>query len=163
MSQNWDLFCQTVRLTLTKWQALQLAIENSPYVPYEPPQQELERHILDFFVKHQQQVQADELAGNFEDFFAEQLDCEVEDGSFEHVGKQLVELYATVVVKQDTQAGLNYVQLMSNVQLPQSSVEEDEDFEEMEEVHEPRPKQEKIIDEDGFELVQSKKKRPPPQ
>ncbi|KAJ3312916.1 hypothetical protein HDV04_002573 [Boothiomyces sp. JEL0838] len=169
VSERWTFFQEAVDIVFTKWTALQIAIDNSPYTG-QTPQKDLLEGTLEFFKEHNGQIHADELSNNFESFMEEQLDCFCEDNSPYQVSVHLLKLFGEIVINSDLtslqsmrDALKRGKKVVSKVVVDEgasdSDMENDENMDVEMQVDTPvYTKPEPIIDEDGFELVVRKKK-----
>lgn len=183
--QRWTLFKEAASCVFDRWTALQLAIDHQMAgVSTRERSQELLEHLSDFFQQYGTEVMDHEIAENLKDFFDQVFNAELDDGSPEQIGKTMVRLYREVVVEGKTEE----VEAMkekarqqhgraaaASVKANGDDSSDDEDGEDestnaepMDVDEESRPalqnepqnrRPEPIIDDDGFELVQSKKGR----
>ncbi|KAJ3318278.1 hypothetical protein HDV06_000721 [Boothiomyces sp. JEL0866] len=170
VSERWAFFQEAVDIVFTKWTALQIAIDNSPYTG-QTSQKDLLEGTIEFFKEYNGQVHADELATNFERFMEEQLDCFCEDNSPYQVSTHLLKLFAEIVGNSDltllqvmrdelVRTGKKVVsKVVADDGASDSDMDNDENTDVEMQVDTPAyTKPEPIIDEDGFELVVRKKK-----
>ncbi|KAJ3274307.1 hypothetical protein HDV01_003158 [Terramyces sp. JEL0728] len=169
VSERWAFFQEAVDVVFTKWTALQIGIDNSPY-PGQTPQKDLVEDTVEFFKEYNGQIHADELASNFDRFLEEQLDCYCEDNSPYQVSTHLLKLFAEIIGNSDlttlqvmkeelSKRGREVVSKVVADEGASDSEMEDESMDvEMQADTPVYTKPEPIIDEDGFELVVRKKK-----
>lgn len=154
-------FRDSLEILFSRWVALQIAIENSPYTHKENPAEDLLVLTMNFF--QHGQVEPSDLASNYDQFISNQLRCEVEDGSPLEISKQMCSLFNEIVLKKDleqyhylmklhsiveTQAGSQVVQEYSDFDSDSDSDEQNLDVEpQLDSDIYPE------IDVDGFEMV----------
>jgi hypothetical protein len=158
VTEKWKLFEHSIKLIISKWPAFQTVLQESTWLEKE---QELFELTLEYF--QETKVEPTELQENLQEFVEYTFGAEFEDDSYKLISNDICSLFGNIM---NDQMGLyeelvkfadGTITLLGSVD-PDSGtdqdVEEDEDV-----VVEPKPiKQEKIIDEDGFELVQKKKR-----
>ncbi|KND04900.1 uncharacterized protein SPPG_00594 [Spizellomyces punctatus DAOM BR117] len=179
-AELWALFTDAVQCVFERWTALQLALDHqmAGISTAERPQELLE-HTCAFFQQYRTDVMPHEIAENLKDFFDEVFNAELDDGSPEQIGKTLVRLYRDVVVEGKTEEVLEMkAKAQSSGRAAGESVKagdgDDSSDDEVDgstgsdamevdsgptqsETSNRRP--DPVVDEDGFELVQSKKGR----
>ena len=137
-----------VKFVIENWASLDLAIQNSPYIPYEPVKEELTRHLLEYL--NDGKPEALVIEDNLVEFVMSQLDCEIQDGSCQLISKLIMEIYSGKQVS-TLLVPLQKSQL-NTMELSDEDEKENQDMDVVE-----KPKKEDIIDEDGFILVKKKK------
>ena len=90
--EGWTQFEEAVKGIFSEWTALNLAIQNRWGGPNED-NTDICEDVLNFFYDHPQ-VYADQLEDLLDDFFQNELNVLIEDGSIEEVSRILVTLYA---------------------------------------------------------------------
>lgn len=90
--EGWTQFEEAVKGIFSEWTALNLAIQNRWGNP-DDDNTDICEDVLDFFYDHPQ-VYADQLEDILDDFFQNELNVLIEDGSIEEVSRMLVTLYA---------------------------------------------------------------------
>lgn len=99
---TFPLFAEGMGYILTRWTALQLAIDFANHNPSANKQQELHGLLSDFFMGHGASVERDELADNLALYMDEEFSLMLEDSSEEQVAEAIVKLYRDIVQKGDT-------------------------------------------------------------
>lgn len=159
-----DVFKEGMNMIFTKWTALQLAIENSPYAynHLDHPQIQLEELTLEYF-QQVKNIDASDLSFNLEEFVSDQLHATFEDGSANLVSLDLLKLWNDVMnndFKFAEQIKTEFKLQSKGASVLQLDYSSDSDSES--EVVSTRitkaEKPEKVIDEDGFELVTRRKR-----
>lgn len=151
-SEKWILFKEAIELTFQSWSALQLASESENW-------RELAALTLDYFQQNQP-VESDHLEYNFYEWFQDECDgCSVEDNSMMQVSKDLILLHKQLFDgKMEGLFELRHLYKSKGAHAaPGDSSSEEEDLE-MQVEKPSKSKPDPVIDDDGFELVQRKRK-----
>lgn len=90
--EGWEQFEEAVKGIFSEWTALNLAVQNRWAGPNDDGADICE-DVLNYFYDHAQ-VYNDQLEDILDDFFQNELNVLIEDGSIEEVSKILVSLYA---------------------------------------------------------------------
>lgn len=155
-----DKLSNAISIILSQWTALRIAIEHS--LAPESSMQELSQLVYEFFMT-EKQVYWDELAGNFDEYFLETFNMELEDKSSDSISKHLCLLFSELKEGKEDEYAKIVAAGKKNVAVcekDESSDSEDEMDEAMEVDVEPLAgPSEPVIDEDGFELVQRRRRR----
>ncbi|KAI9102734.1 Pre-rRNA-processing protein TSR2-domain-containing protein [Phlyctochytrium arcticum] len=181
---SWELFTETVQLVFQQWTALQLALDHQMAGHGTTERaQELWEHTCEFFEKYTTAVMAHEIAENLKDFFDEIFNAELDDGSPEQIGETLVALYKEIMTEGKVDRALaikeqarGHPPIQSrqgnhddssdddgdegNDENPTASSESNQAGQAMDVDNSNTSRPEPVIDEDGFELVQPRKRRP---
>lgn len=184
-AQRFTLFTEGLKIVFSRWTALRLALDNQwAGIHTEKVIQDLMDEVVEFFQTYGSQVYADEIRDNLEQFFAEVMNVDLEDGSPAQIGKSLVDLYRSLMVEGSLEM-LNRLRELSmkstsgQSQSRRAGGDDDDDSSEEEEEgddyegssmdvdmegsssseQQPPAPIEPVFDEDGFELVQKKGRR----
>ncbi|KAI8833739.1 hypothetical protein BC829DRAFT_448614 [Chytridium lagenaria] len=83
-----------MKLIFDRWTALQIVIDHQMAGTQTKPMVEaITTHTYDFFHQHGQNVEVDELEGNYTGYFEECFDLELQDGSASQVARSVVMLF----------------------------------------------------------------------
>jgi hypothetical protein len=149
-TEKWDYFKEAVTMILSSWTALQLATESD-----ESKWQELVELIFDYF--QQDAVEIDHLEYNFYEWFLDECSVEVEDRSMLLVARDLVDLHKELMT--GNLGSFNLLKKAYSSKSASKSLEQSQDEEMLPATSDATANTKtKIIDEDGFELVQKRKK-----
>ncbi|KAJ3224777.1 hypothetical protein HK099_007895 [Clydaea vesicula] len=129
----------------------------------------LYENILEFFKKHSRNVEPHELARNFEDFFDEIFSLSLEDNSQYQIGTLLCKLYNEIffsnsleeLTKLRNWSSMKKSGTVKIVNNEGESTDDDSDESLVDEemlVVKEKSKIEPVIDDDGFELVQKRRR-----
>ncbi|KAJ3108582.1 hypothetical protein HDU97_000864 [Phlyctochytrium planicorne] len=177
------MFEEGFKLIVDRWTALQLAVDNQMGGTNTGVMvSTLQIHTRDFFKQYGNQVEVDELEGNLQGYFEECFNIDLQDGSASQVARVTVQLYRELASQGRSDALDRLRSTMKNARavtgskaMAADSDYEDDDSDEddgsddddaMQEdsgpsvqAPPPPPPIEKIVDEDGFELVQTRRRR----
>ncbi|KAJ3392221.1 hypothetical protein HDU92_008573 [Lobulomyces angularis] len=156
--------------SLAFWTALNICIEQD-LAGFNSIQQKtyLYENILEFFKKHSRNVEPHELARNFEDFFDEIFSLSLEDNSQYQIGTLLCKLYNEIffsnsleeLTKLRNWSSMKKSGTVKIVNNEGESTDDDSDESLVDEemlVVKEKSKIEPVIDDDGFELVQKRRR-----
>lgn len=151
-SEKWEYFNKSISIIFSKWTALQLASEGE-----ESKITGLQELTLLYF--KEDSVDKDHLEYNFYEWFLDECECEIEDGSLSQVALDLVDLFDEIM----SGSLVSFKKLLIASPCNPCNDQDDDVDEEMtiapnsalEISNNPNPK---IVDEDGFELVQRRRK-----
>jgi hypothetical protein len=161
-------FSKAIHLVFQRWTALQMCVEHSEV---SNPQLEMEAFIqetIEFFQKYKGNVTPEDLNSNFHQWLEQVFGVAVEDDSPLQVGKHCCSLFHQIVDLGDlsplkeleaSMAAVKHRQAQSQIQEPEEGSDQDSDDSDMD-VDKPvetRHKPEKVIDNDGYELVQRRR------
>ncbi|ORX79080.1 hypothetical protein BCR32DRAFT_328285 [Anaeromyces robustus] len=177
---NQEIFEKIVELIFSNWTALQLAVDHSlAGLKTQEFYQNLYEEVLNIFSVYKDQVEVSDLNENFLDFFSEVFNMDVEDDSPRQVGMLLVEAYKKTFIEGTGMEvynnllakGKSNANKLSQVQGDDDS-DDDNDFDNDDSMdtdeattsqpqpsHQREPRSKKIIDEDGWETVTSRRRR----
>lgn len=166
-------FEEGIRLVFSRWTALVLAVENQWGGPEsEAKREHLVQETLRYFLKHKEHY-ADELEEDLDDAILHDFNTQAEDGSPKEIADMLLAMYKECVVGNFSLieklrshpvagAGRSQQQVVDNdgtiVSDADSEDDEMEDAQPMQQ-DEPPKRPEPVVDEDGFTLVQSGRRR----
>ncbi|KAJ3219218.1 hypothetical protein HDU67_002214 [Dinochytrium kinnereticum] len=175
-----QMFQEGMKMVFARWTALQIAIENQMAgTSTSIMASTLEVHTVDFFRQYGVNVEVDELEGNLEGYMEECFNLGLEDGSPGQVARAVTSLFRELAaegrsdVLDRLRASAKSVRPVTGIKPVaadsdyEDSEDDDSDMDDedvgMEQDAAPAPpppaKPEKIVDEDGFEMVQKGRRR----
>jgi pre-rRNA-processing protein TSR2 len=159
--EKWQLFQNSIKMILSKWAAFQTVLEESNW-----PQKEIELFelILEFF--QTQTVAEYELEDNLKEFIEYTFETEFEDGSIKLVSRDICRLFDSIMKEEMhlyeelvkfAATGKSKIKLENSLSDDETN-EIDNDAMKLDEPSSDTKKPEKVIDDDGFELVQRRRR-----
>ncbi|KAG4106778.1 hypothetical protein H8356DRAFT_922828 [Neocallimastix lanati (nom. inval.)] len=181
-ASNQEIFEKIVEVIFSNWTALQLAVDHSlAGLKTQEFYQNLFEEVINIFKVYKDQVEVSDLNENFLDFFSEIFNMDVEDDSPKQVGMLLVDAYKKTFIEGAGMEVLNTLlskgksnaNKLSQVQGDDDdSSDEDNDVDnndsmetdegttsQQQPAHHREPRSKRVVDEDGWETVTSRRRR----
>lgn len=159
-------FEEVISLVFNRWSAIRLVSDldlGGDSLQTMTKIKMLQDLVCDFFEDYGMQASTEDLADNLLSYLSDTFKVDLEDGSADQIACTLVK-YFEIVAVQGNGDGLLHLRHLNATKGPaapaqgEASSDEESQEEDAMETAGPSQRQEPIVDEDGFTLVQSKKK-----